>query len=144
MSADLPKEIQSLFFGFQPYRGGDDLLWSLNELCNRKKHNYVLPMQQVMWRGVSSARGFGIPFDMPNPPKWDTAKNEMVVIRFGPAQVPNATGEYDFDFYPYVAINEVPVVEGKELLAVLAKLCLKVESILNAIEAECKRLKMIP
>ena len=38
---DLPKEIQSLFCGFQPYRGGDDLLWALNELCNGKKHKII-------------------------------------------------------------------------------------------------------
>ncbi len=44
--ADLPKEIQSLFSGFQPYRGGDDFLWALNELCNLKKHTRgVIPMQ---------------------------------------------------------------------------------------------------
>jgi len=30
---DLPKEIHSLFCGFQPYRGGDDVLWALNEVC---------------------------------------------------------------------------------------------------------------
>jgi len=49
-SADLPKEIQSLFCGFQPYRGGDDLLWALNELCNGKKHKIVTPIGTIMWQ----------------------------------------------------------------------------------------------
>lgn len=96
-----------------------------------------------MWRGYGFARGFGRPFQIPIPQQWDAAKNEMEVVRIGPAQIPNATGEYDFDFVPLVAINEIPVVEGKPLLGVLHHLCLKVESILRAIEAECRRLGIV-
>jgi hypothetical protein len=142
-STDLPKEIQSLFCGFQPYRGGDDLLWALNELCNGNKHKFITPMQVIIWRGRAFAQGYGVPFSMPDPPKWDGAKNEMVVIRLGPHVVPNATWQYDFDFRPFVAINEIPVVQGKAVLGVLYDLCLKVESILTCIEAECGRLGIV-
>jgi hypothetical protein len=142
-SADLPKEIQSLFFGFQPYRGGDDLLWALNELCNGKKHKFVTPMAQVMLRGRGFAQGMGRPFMMPNPHVWDSAKDEMVVMRLGPIVVPGATFDYDFDFYPLVTINEIPVVQGQPVLGVLYELCLKVESILMAIEAESRHLGIV-
>jgi hypothetical protein len=142
-SAHLPKEIQSLFCGFQPYRGGDDLLWALNELCNGKKHKFVTPMATVMWRGRASARGNGRPFSMPDPHVWDSTKNEMVVLRLGPIVVTGATWDYDFDFYPLVTINEIPVVAGEPVLGVLYELCLKVESILMAIEAESKRLGFV-
>jgi len=142
-SADLPKEIQSLFCGFQPYRGGDDLLWALNELCNGKKHKFITPMATVMWRGHAFAKGFGRPITMPDPPKWDSAKDEMVVIKLGPIVIPDATWDYDFDFFPFVAINEIPVVEGKPVLGILYQFCLKVESILMAIEAEARRLGIV-
>ena len=114
-------------------------MWALNEMCNGKKHKFVTPMATVMWRGYAFAKGFGRPFSMPDPPKWDSANNEMVVIKFGPIVVPNATWDYDFDFYPFVAIHEIPVVAGKPVLGVLHELCLKVESILEAIEAESRR-----
>ena len=139
-SADLPKEIQSLFCGFQPYRGGNDFLWALNELCNGNKHKFLTPMQTVMWRGKVAVRGFGRPFSMPDPHKWDSANNEMVVVRLGPIQVPDATWDYDFDFFPFVAINEISIVESKPILAILSGLCQIVEGILMAIEAESKRL----
>jgi hypothetical protein len=142
-SADLPKEIQSLFCGFQPYCGGDDLLWALNELCNGKKHKFVTPMATVMWRGSAFARGKGRPFSMPDPHVWDSTKNEMVVLKLGPIVVPDATWDYGFDFYPLVTISEIPVVTGEPVLGVLYELCLKVESILKAIEAESKRLGIV-
>ncbi len=142
-SADLPKEIQSLFCGFQPYRGGDDLLWALNELCNGKKHKIVTPMQHIFWRTRASVRGHGRPFSMPNPHRWDSANDEMVVVRLGPVVTSDATWDYDFDFEPFIAINEVPVVEGHPVAAVMYELCLKVESVLTAIEAEARRLGYI-
>ena len=142
-AADLPKEVQSFLCGLQPYRGGDDLLWALNELCNGNKHKFVTPLIQVMARGPGRVRGFGRPFEMPDPPVWDSAKNEMVIVKFGPLVVPDAQWEYDFDFRPNIAIHEIPVVEGQPVLRVLYELCLKVESVLNGIEAESRRLKIV-
>ena len=34
----LPPEILTVFRSFNPYKGGNDTLWALNELCNIKKH----------------------------------------------------------------------------------------------------------
>jgi hypothetical protein len=141
---DLPPQIQSLFCGFQPYRGGNDLLWALNQLCNAKKHKYgVTPMATVMWPGRAFAEGKGRPFEVPLRHVWDSTKDEMVVFKLGPIVVPDATWDYDFNFLPFVAIQEIEVVEGKPVLSVLHALCCQVESILMAIEAECARLGII-
>jgi len=140
---DLPKEIQSLFCGFQPYRGGDDLLWALNELCNGKKHKIITTMGTLMWRSRAFAQGRGRPFSMPDPHRWDSTKDEMVVLSLGPIVVPDATWDYGFDFHPFVAIHEIAVVQGQPVLGVLYELCLKVESILKAIEAETRRLGIV-
>jgi len=43
--------------------------------------------------------------------------------------VRDATWNYDFDFFPNVAIHKIPVVEGQPVLGVLYKLCRKLESI---------------
>src|SRR5260370_9753003 len=40
---DFAKEIRALFASFQPYKGGDDLLWALNELCKPFKHRVIVP-----------------------------------------------------------------------------------------------------
>jgi hypothetical protein len=40
---DLPKEITSLFVGFQPYQGGNSALWAINELANCNKHRMLSP-----------------------------------------------------------------------------------------------------
>jgi hypothetical protein len=141
--ADLPKEIQSLFCGFQPYRGGNDLLWALNELCNGDKHKFITPTQTIMWRGHAFAKGFGRPFSMPDPHKWDSTNNEMVVIKLGPIVTSNATWDYNFDFFPFIAFDEIPIVKGKPVLGVIQQLGLTVKSVFAAIEAESRRLGFI-
>lgn len=142
-SADLPKEIQSLFCGFQPYRGGDDLLWALNEMCNGNKHKIVTPMCAPVLRNFASIRGKGRFFSMPDPHVWNYAKSEMEVFTLGPPLFPDAKCDYDLDFSAFVAVHEIPVVEGHEIVQLLALLCNKVQSILMAIEAESKRLGIV-
>ncbi len=142
-SASLPKEIQSFFCGLQPYQGGNTLLWAINEMCNGNKHKFLTPMSTVMGRGKVSVQGRGRPFSMPDPHIWDSSKNEMIVVRFGPLVVPDATWHYDFDFYPFVAVDEIPAVSGQEVVRLLAEFCLTVERVLIAIEAECRRLKIV-
>ena len=124
--------------GFQPYLGGDDLLWALNEICITDKHKLAVPIGHTLMKGPMSLKGTGF-FSMPEGPVWDRAKNEMILIRFGP----DAKYNYDFKFQLFVAFNEIQVVDGKPVFAVLNTLCSKVESILMAIEAESRRLGII-
>jgi hypothetical protein len=135
---DVPREIQSLFFGFQPYFGGDDLLCALNELCNTTKHKIAVPagVGQVRRRAAVAGTGF---FDMPDPHVWDSAKNEMVLITFGPG----AEFDYHLDFRLFIAVGEVKVVGGQELFTTLWKLGTKVHGILEAIESDAKRIGII-
>jgi hypothetical protein len=76
---DLPVPIQSLFVGFQPYLGGDDLLWALNEMCNTDKHKMLIPMGNVVVRVGADVRGTGY-FSMPDPHIWNREKGEMDLI----------------------------------------------------------------
>jgi hypothetical protein len=137
-SKDLPPQIQSLFCGFQPYPGGDDLLWALNEMCNTDKHRMLIPMGQGMVRASAAVRGTGF-FSMPDPHVWDRTKNEMELITLGPG----ATFNYHFDFRLFVAFSEIKVVDGEEVLRTFYELGRSVQSILTAIEAESRRIGII-
>ena len=41
-SKDTPTEIQTLLRSFDCYKGGNDVLYSLNELCNASKHGLIM------------------------------------------------------------------------------------------------------
>jgi hypothetical protein len=137
-SKDLPKEIQSLFCGFQPYLGGDDILWTLNEICNGDKHKYVIPIGTGMIRMAAGIEVTGY-FSMPDPHVWNRAKNEMELVTLGP----NSKFKYNFHFGFFVAFNDIQIVDGEPVLAVLDQLCGRVERILVSIEAESKRLGIV-
>ncbi|MGA9566532.1 MAG: hypothetical protein WBS19_13480, partial [Candidatus Korobacteraceae bacterium] len=97
-SKDVPPQIQSLFCGFQPYLGGDDLLWALNEICNTNKHKIVVPIGNGAIRSSAMVKGTGF-FSMPDPHVWNRAKNEMEIITLGPG----AKYDYDFNFALFIA-----------------------------------------
>ena len=137
-SKDLPKEIHSLFCGFQPYFGGDDLLWLLNEICNSNKHKVVTPVGVGLMRQEASIRTVGY-FSMPNPHVWDSAKNEMEIVTLGPGTKFN----YNFHFDIFVAFGDIKLVAGQAVLPVLDNLFGKIERILTAMEAESQRLGII-
>ena len=58
-SKDIPQQIQSLFCGFQPYPGGDDLLWALNEICVTDKHKMLVPIGTAILRYGANVHGTG-------------------------------------------------------------------------------------
>ncbi len=50
----IPHDILTLFRSFKPYKGGNDLLWALNRICNTKKHKLIVPIS--MNYGAASRR----------------------------------------------------------------------------------------
>ena len=137
-SKDVPKEIQSLFCRFQPYLGGDDILWALNEICNGDKHKMVIPIGTGIIRAGVGIEVMG-KFSMPNVHIWDRAKNEMELVTLGA----DAKFNYHFQFSFFVAFNNIQIVDGEPILGVLDQLVGRVERILVCIEAESRRLGII-
>ena len=137
-SKDVPPQIQSLFCGFLPYPGGNDLLWALNEIAVGDKHKIAVPIGQGAFRAGAAVRGTGF-FRMPDPHVWDRTKNEMEVITLGPG----AEFNYNFDFRLFVAFNEVKLVDGQPILTIMQKIGQIVDRVLTAIEAEARRLKIV-
>src|SRR5271170_7589866 len=99
---DVPSLIHPLFCGFQPYREGNDFLWSLNKLSNTDKHRILQPFGTGVFRNSASVRGTGGYWEMPDPHVWDSDKNEMVILTLGPGTQFN----YEFDFHIYVAFED--------------------------------------
>jgi len=137
-ATDIPEKIHPLFCGFQPYKGGNDLLWALNEIANTDKHKIAIPIGQALARYGASVSGTGY-FSMPEPHVWDRAKNEMILITLGPG----ATYKYDFQFTFFIAFRDIEIVRGKPVVRTLHQIGEIVLRILNAIEAEARRLKNV-
>ncbi len=134
-SKDLPEPMKSLFVGFQPYLGGNDALWALNELCVTDKHKMLIPMGNLVVRTGANVKGTGY-FSMPDPHIWDKERQEMVLITLGPG----ATYDCYFDFHMFVAVNDIRVVDGMPLIKVLHGMVQCVQNVITVMESESKRL----
>jgi hypothetical protein len=134
-SKDIPVPIQSLFVGFQPYPGGDDALWALNEMCVTDKHKMLIPVGNLVVRTAADVRGTGY-FSMPEPHVWDKERNEMVLITLGPGAEFNC----HFEFHMFVAVSGIRLVDGMPILDTLLHMGHSVENILTVLEFESKRL----
>src|ERR1035437_7105144 len=134
-SKDLPKEIQSLFCGFQPYLGGDDILWALNEICNGDKHKIVIPIGTGMVRVAGGIEVTGY-FSMPEPHVWNRTKNEMNLSRWGLTRNSNTISSS-------VSLKRLTIFRSwtaSQSLESLTSCAGKVERIVVCIEAESRRL----
>jgi hypothetical protein len=135
---DVPEPIKSLMCGFAPYRGGNETLWALNKLCNTDKHRILQPFGTGAIRMGVAVKGTGF-FRMPDPHRWDSSKNEMVLIELGP----DAIYEYEIQFALYIAFGKIELLEGSKVIDSLVRMGQAVHVVVNAMEAECRRLKYI-
>jgi hypothetical protein len=137
---DIPSELHPLFCGFQPYYEGNDFLWGLNKLSNTDKHRILQPFGTGVLRNRASVAGIGGYWEMPDPHVWDSEKNEMVIMTVGPGTQFN----YEFDFHIYVAFGDIEGMAGRDAIGKLTGMGTTVYRVLRAIEAECRRQKIVP
>ena len=137
-SKDVPQEIHPLLRSFQPYKGGNEILWTLNLLCIADKHKMITPIGTGIVRPGTNIRGTGF-FDMPIPPVWDRSKQEVIFLTLGP----EATFDYKFQFVLFIAFDEIGSVGGEPVRHILAQTIAEVEQTVAAIELEAKRLGLI-
>lgn len=128
-----PNELLTLLAAFQPYQGGNDTLWALNEICRISKHQRITTVAfQIIAAHVESMIGFG---NFQIPPQWDMANNEFVI---GWTR-PNTHVKYNMTAAFTIGLDDVEIVRGKPLVGVLYQMTRIVEGIIMAIEAEAKR-----
>jgi hypothetical protein len=132
---DVPKEIYPLLRSFEPYKGGSEALWALNEICIANKHKLLVPMGAATIVAGLDVSGTGR-IEMPYKPAWDGAKHEMELLVIGPGS--QFKGDFNLGFY--VAFGEIESVHGKSAIEVLDLFVNMVETILGEIDAESRRL----
>jgi hypothetical protein len=139
-SKDLPKDIFDLMVSFKPYKGGNNLLWALNKLCNSHKHEIIIPMAVATGRETIQHAAFQDGFIGFMVPRWNRAKNEMTVVR-----LKHATTHYNIDLQIdfFIALAKVDVVDGQPAVGVLNNLVGIVDGIVSGVEAEAKRIGLI-
>ncbi len=139
---DLPTEIRDLFKGFKPYKGGNNALWALNELCNTPKHKILYPA--VMEGGVVGFGRGGFTIGSGGlhiRRRWDSEKNEMEFARWPEGAL---QGDPNFQVTFGVTLGDVDqVIRGQEPVMMLYIMTNAVNSVLMATEAECRRIGLI-
>ena len=133
---DVPQEIYPLLRRFEPYKGGSDALYALNVVCVANKHKLVIPCASASFSAGLSVKATGF-MEMPYTPVWDSTKNEMILCTVGP-QTQQLYGESQFAVY--VAFGEIDIVGGQPVIPTLDLFTDMVETIINEIEAETRRL----
>ncbi len=127
-----------LLRSFKPYKGGNDLLFALNVVSGTNKHGIILPVATSTVAAETIIEGEGFRH-MPASPVWDWTKQEMEL--FTSTREPKFKA--NFKFACYIAFGEVGTLAGKNAIETLKLFADMVETIVNEIEAESKRLGIV-
>ncbi|HXE91262.1 MAG TPA: hypothetical protein VNK82_09900 [Terriglobales bacterium] len=135
---NFPKEIHALFASFKPYKGGDDALWALNELCNASKHRLIVPIGMSTGPLHVERMEVSGPFRIPYC-GWDGDKDELIYA----AVRPGTKIRYKVHVSFAVAFGEIEIMKGKPVEAKLDALIRKVSGIIAATKAECLKIGLL-
>jgi hypothetical protein len=139
---EIPSDIVTLFCSFQPYKGGNDLLYALNSVCIANKHRELTKIGIVPGLVINKIEANSIygPIEATVPQlKWDRGKNEIIYLIVPANPIPLTYTDVVITIN--IAFDEV--IGGKPALAVLNDFARIVESILLATEAEARRLRIV-
>ena len=130
---DIPPDIITLCRSFNPYKGGNDLIFALNRLCNANKHRMIVPVGIANNRTHFKHMIISGPASIPCP-TWDREKNEIVFAR----TAPNTKLQYNINFSFFVAFGESDIVGGQPVIPVLRKIAEEVNRVVLAIQSVIK------
>ena len=139
---DIEPEILSFISTPRPYKGGNDLIWSLNQLCNADKHKNIEPYgfsgvasehQHLSWSEPKSV-------EVEWGSYWDSARQELVVI----TSDRGVDLQYGIKVMFLIAFKEVEWLSGRPAIPILREMAAEVERTVTAIEIEAIRLGLTP
>jgi hypothetical protein len=134
-----PDEILDLVRKFKPYKGGNNLLWALNKLCNTNKHGILRPLPMAATDVTAEGTSQGKAFRLWLNPQWDSFKNEMILV----TALVNAKFTMNFDYSFFIGFSDIEFINGKPVVTTLDKFASEVNRIVMAIEAESKRIGLV-
>ena len=138
-SKDIPSPLFDVMVASGPYKGGNQLLWALNKLCNSHKHEIIIPMGIYTGGGSINNAYFSAVKSFAFPPKWDIEKEEMIL-----AVIPHrAPMTFDMKISTFVAMAKIDGVVGKPAVAVLDDLANVVNGIIATLETEGIKLGLL-
>jgi hypothetical protein len=137
-SKDCPKEIQTLLRSFNAYQGGNDLLYTLNNLANDSKHELVPFVAGAIVGGEITMIRLTDGVDL-QPIAWDSLKNEIVYARVKVGTDFEHRGKVQV----CVAIPNTEHLPGIGATGVLDKIGAEVSRVVDEIEEECRRIGLI-
>jgi hypothetical protein len=136
------QDILSLLRGFQPYKGGNDLIWTLNRVSTTNKHDITVPIIIIPGFRMNNIQATSIdgPVRATVPQlEWDRGKNEIIYL-IVPAK-PTPLVHCDVVVTINIAFDKI--IGGDTTFAVLKNMASIVERILMGLEAETRRLGFI-
>jgi hypothetical protein len=132
-------EIIALLRSFQPYKGGNDLLWALHRIAATNRHRMLAPV--ILKAGLSGKVGSTGKITFP-PAGWNSAKNEIVCFAIhtngrSPLTIP------DLKLRIAVVFDQVEFVGNQRAITVLNNLTSEVKNIIEALEGAARMLGYI-
>jgi hypothetical protein len=126
-------EAKEIIRRIRPYKGGDDILWSLHALNNRDKHRLLFTVGAALHAfdiGTYLTRPFlakmaetsGHPPPSLEMPLWLKPKDRMFPLKAGDelfTDLPDAKPSKDIKFAFDIALDEPGIVAGESLIAIV-------------------------
>jgi hypothetical protein len=137
----LPDDIKALFASYEPYAGGSDLLWAINELANTSKHTSIIHVgfrSGVALPYLETSDAVCLPIELMEG-LCNSAENEIVFAR---TQC-GLKWKYRLQLAFGVSFGKIERIEGKEVYPNLVAMVDAVTLIVNETEAACRRIGLI-
>ena len=137
----IPKEIRSLLASYEPYEGGEEVVWAINELCRASKHRIIIPVNpgaSVVFSHFEIAGGTR-PVYVCDGQSILCDENEIIIARTERGSKYNYKASIAFG----VAFGPVRPIEGREVFPNLNRMLDAVSAIVNELEQECKKISLI-
>lgn len=136
-ASEVPKSIRPCILSFEPYKGGKEALWELNQLRNQKIHR-VLQAVSAYSGGVSFRGGGFMSATVSTGSEWDHANGELTYMRLQPGAKMNI----QIDPNVRIGFGDIDLFGTKSASEVFGDFLEVIERIILAIEAETIRLKV--
>ncbi len=136
-----PKEILTLLRSFQPYKGENGFIWTLNRICVKNKHRVVAPIHIISSLSAYHSTPFGetkekrLHFNG----REDTTNNEIVFT----VLKSDARIEYNIDFAFHVNFDEITLAYGHPMIDILNTFAGIVQHIVETLERTARVLGYI-
>lgn len=137
---NFPEQLLTLLRSFQPYRGGNTLIWALNQIRRQCNHRLIVPVGNAIsgisvdHMTISSPTQAYVPS-----PVWNREKDEIVYAVGGPG----SHIEYKLQLYSFIAFGEVDGFSNKPVVETLEAIAAEVYRIIMALEDETRRIGLI-